>query len=312
MFQRQAVLRYPQNRKLWRQIAGNWQLYLLILPAVIYLFMFSYLPMYGVQIAFKNYRVSQGIIGSPWVGLKHFIRFINYPDFWLIVKNTLSLSLYSLITFPLPVFFALLLDELRLPKLKKTVQMVTYAPHFLSTVVVVSMLTLFFSRSNGLINNVLEAVGIARFPFLEDPDMFADIYVWSGVWQSFGWNSIIYLAALSGLSPEIREAAVIDGANRFQMIWHVNIPTILPTIVVMLILNCGRILTVGFEKVYLMQNALNLQRSRVISTYVYELGLTQAQFSYSSAIDLFNNVVNIILLIGVNSFAKKVSDVGLF
>lgn len=312
MTQKQISFPYRRGNRLLRRILSCWQLYVLIIPAMIYLFLFNYLPMYGVQIAFKDYRVSKGIAGSSWVGLKHFIQFINYPDFWLIVRNTLTLSVYNMLTFPIPVLFALLLDEMRFPKSKKVVQMITYAPHFLSTVVIVSMLTLFFSRSNGLVNNVLNSVGIARFSFLEDPDSFADLYVWSGVWQSFGWNSNIYLAALSGLSQENREAAIIDGANRFQMIWHVNIPTILPTIVVMLILNCGRILTIGFDKVYLMQNALNLQQSRIISTYVYEIGLKQAQFSYSSAIDLFNNVVNIILLIIVNDVSKRLSDVSLF
>lgn len=312
MSQKITSLSHRQGTKLLKRITTNWQLYLLIAPAVIYLFLFNYMPMYGVQIAFKDYRVSKGIFGSAWVGLKHFKRFVSYPDFWLIVKNTLSLSVYGLLTFPVPIIFALLLDELRTRKFKKVVQMVTYAPHFLSTIVIVSMLNLFFSRSNGLINNVMAAFGLERFSFLEDPDSFAGLYVWSGVWQSFGWNSIIYLAALSGLSQEIREAAVIDGANRFQMIWHVNIPTILPTIVVMLILSCGRILSVGFEKDYLMQNPLNLQKSRIISTYVYDIGLAQAQFSYSSAIDLFNNVVNIILLLTVNTISRKISSIGLF
>ena len=295
-----------------RRILSSWQLYVLILPAVAYLFLFNYMPMYGIQIAFKDYKVSKGIAGSAWAGLKYFKRFVNYPDFWAILRNTLTLSIYGICTFPIPVIFALLLDELHFLRYKKTVQMVTYAPHFLSTVVVCSMITLFFSRANGLVNNVLAALGHSRFAFLESPSAFTHLYVWSGVWQGLGWNSIIYLAALSGLSQEIREAAIIDGANRFQMIWRINLPTILPTVVVMLILNCGRIMTVGFEKVYLLQNPLNLTTSRVISTYVYNIGLEQAQFSYSAAIGLFNNVINIVLLLIVNQIAKRLSDISLF
>lgn len=289
-----------------------WQLYLLILPAIVYVFIFSYLPMYGVQIAFRNYRSSLGIWGSEWVGLAHFKRFISFPNFKLILKNTLSLGIYSLATFPLAIIFALMLNELRNEKFKKLVQMVTYMPHFLSTVIVCSIVTLFFNQKTGVVNTVITALGGESVAFLENADNFADLYVWSGVWQGIGWSSIIYIAALAGVSSELIEAARIDGATRLQVIWHVNIPHILPTVVTMLILSCGSILSVGFEKVWLLQNSLNLSKSQVISTYVYEIGIRGGQFSYSSAIGLFNTLVNMTLLVIVNKVAKKVTDTGIF
>ena len=290
----------------------NWQLYVLILPAVVYVFIFSYMPMYGVQIAFKNFRPSKGIWGSPWVGLQHFIKFVKYPNFKMIILNTMRISLYSLATFPLSVLLALFMNELNNQKFKKTVQMITYAPHFVSTVVICSMITLFLNKSNGLLNNIVALFGGERVSFLEMPRYFATIYVWSGVWQGIGWGTIIYLAALAGVSPELVEAARIDGANRLQIVIHVNLPTIAPTIIIMLIMSCGGILSVGFEKVYLLQNPLNLDASQVISTYVYELGLLNAQFSYSSAIGLFNTIVNVTLLLIVNAVAKRVSDISLW
>lgn len=290
----------------------NWQLYVFLLPAIIYLFLFNYIPMYGVQIAFRDYTVKGGITGSEWVGLKYFLKFINYPNFSLLIKNTLSLSLYSLATFPCSIIFALLLNEVRNAKFKKTVQMISYMPYFLSTVVVCSMITLFFHPNTGVINKLIELLGGTSQDFLTIPSYFNDIYVWSGVWQGLGWNSIIYIAALAGVPEELVDAAKVDGANRLQVIWHVNLPAILPTIVIMLILSCGHILSVGFEKAYLLQNSLNLSASQIISTYVYEIGLNGGQFSYSSAIGLFNNVVNIILLLIVNSVAKKASGTGIW
>lgn len=268
--------------------------------------------MYGVQIAFRNYRSSKGIWESEWVGLEHFKRFISFPNFKLIIGNTLSIGLYSLATFPLDIIFALMLNELRNAKFKKTVQMITYMPHFLSTVIVCSMITLFFNQKTGVVNTIITALGGNSIAFLENANYFADIYVWSGVWQGLGWSSIIYIAALAGVSSELVEAARIDGATRLQIIWHVNIPHILPTIVTMLILSCGSILSVGFEKVWLLQNSLNLSKSQVISTYVYDIGIAGGQFSYSSAIGLFNTLVNVTLLMIVNKIAKKVTDTGIF
>jgi putative aldouronate transport system permease protein len=287
-------------------------LYLLLLPALAYILIFNYLPIYGVQIAFKNYRTSRGIIGSDWVGLENFLRFLTYPDFWTLIRNTLRISLYSLATFPCALILALSINEVKHLKYKKTVQMITYMPHFISVVVLVGMLNLFFAQSNGLVNNLLQLAGGSRLPFLTAPRYFAHLYVWSGVWQNIGWGSIIYVAALSSVSPELVEAARIDGASRLQVIWHVNIPSILPTIVILLILSTGNVLSVGFEKVYLMQNALNLSVSQVISTYVYEIGLISGRFSYSAAIGLFNNVINVAILLTVNKVAGKVSGTSLF
>ena len=301
-----------QPKSLGRRMLDHWQIYLLVAPAVIYIFLFNYLPMVGLQIAFRDYRASKGIWGSQWVGLKYFIKFFNYPNCWKIIRNTLVLSLYSLATFPLSIIAALLINELRSVSYKKVVQMVTYAPHFISTVVICSMITLFMNQSSGLINNVIAALGGKRVDFLGTAAYFPHIYVWSGVWQNLGWGTIIYLATLSAVSPELHEAAYLDGANRMQIILHVNIPCILPTVVIMLIMNCGTILSVGFEKVYLLQNALNLDTSQTISTYNYELGLLGGQYSYTTAIGLFNTVVNVVLLTIVNTVSRRVSEISLW
>ena len=302
----------PLPARIGRRLAEDWPLYVLLLPGFAYILVFNYFPMYGVQIAFKDYSTRLGIWGSKWVGFKHFVRFLSYPAFFQIIVNTLTLSLYSIATFPCAVIAALLINELDSARFKRVVQMISYAPHFISTVVICGMLKIFFARSNGLINNVIEMLGGARYDFLSDPGCFPHIYVWSGVWQGLGWNTIIYLAALAGVSPEIQEAARIDGANRLQIVWYVNLPTIMPTVMTMLILSCGSVLSVGFEKVYLMQNSLNLSASEVISTYVYEVGVNGAQFSYSSAIGLFNTVVNIVILMLVNALSRRLSSVSIW
>ena len=301
-----------QPKSLGRRMLDHWQIYLLVAPAVIYIFLFNYLPMVGLQIAFRDYRASKGIWGSQWVGLKYFIKFFNYPNCWKIIRNTLVLSLYSLATFPLSIIAALLINELRSVSYKKVVQLGTYAPHFISSVVICSMITLFMNQSRGLINNVIAALGGKRVDFLGTAAYFPHIYVWSGVWQNLGWGTIIYLATLSAVSPELHEAAYLDGANRMQIILHVNIPCILPTVVIMLIMNCGTILSVGFEKVYLLQNALNLDTSQTISTYNYELGLLGGQYSYTTAIGLFNTVVNVVMLTIVNTVSRRVSEISLW
>ena len=287
-------------------------MYVLLLPAVIYVFIFNYMPLYGVQIAFRDYSTRAGIWGSEWVGLEYFRKFVEFPNFWLLIKNTLEIGLYSIATFPCSVIFALMLNEVRNAKFKKMVQMISYIPHFLSTVVICSMLTLFLNERTGVFNEIIEVFGGTRQEFLTVPRYFADIYVWSGVWQGLGWGAIIYMAALSGVPQDLIDAAKVDGATRLQIIWHVNIPSILPTIVIMLIFSCGGVLGVGFEKVYLMQNSLNLSASQVISTYVYEIGIRGGQFSYSSAIGLFNNIVNVVILGIVNAFAKKASGTGIW
>ena len=310
MMQRTANRRY--FIKQMKKMVSSWQLYALILPAIVYLILFDYIPMYGVQIAFRDFRASKGILGSKWVGMKYFIKFVTYPNFWKIIRNTIVLSAYSLVLFPLPLAFAMMLNEVQNIRFKKFAQMVTYAPHFISTVVLVSMVTLFFARGNGVINNIRVLMGMERISFMESPTAFKHLYVWSGKWQNTGWNTIIYMSALAGVSIELIEAAKIDGANRIQVIMHINIPTILPTVIIMLILNCGHLLSVGFEKVYIMQNPLNLEASQIISTYVYEMGLQGAQYSYSAAIGLFNTAVNILFVMIVNAISKRVSEVGLW
>ena len=287
-------------------------LYYLILPGIISVFIFHYIPIYGVQIAFKEFRTSLGIWGSEWVGLKYFIKFVTYPDFWEILRNTAVIGLYTIATTPCAVIFALMLNEINNKMLKKSVQMLTYAPHFVSTVVVASIVILFLDRSNGLINNIVALFGGERQAFIGNPKLFSTIYVWSGVWQGLGWSTIIYLAALSTVSPEMIEAAKIDGASQFQIILKIKVPSILPTIMTLLILSTGRVLSVGFEKIYLLQNSLNLSHSRVISTYVYEVGLLSRQFSYSAAIGLFNNVINIVFILLINELSKRITKVGLW
>ncbi len=273
---------------------------------------FCYAPMYGVQIAFKDYLTTTGIVGSPWIGLHNFRRFLNYSGMWKLFKNTLTLSLYGYVGTPITIFIALMLNELNPLWFKKTVQMVSYAPHFLSTVVVCSMLTLFTNRSGGVFNNIIAALGGERRDFLSIPEYFPSLYVWSGVWQGVGWGTIIYLAALSNVPQEQIEASQIDGANKLQTIWHVKLPTILPTIVILLILQTGSIMNVSFEKTFLLKNDLNAEKSTVISIYTYQIGLMDGKFSYSAAIGLFNNIINIFIMIIVNKAAKLIGEISIW
>lgn len=293
-----------------RSLKRYWQLYLLLLPAFVYLLIFRYGPMYGILMAFENFKPKQGILGSEWVGLEHFVRFFNYPEFWTLIKNTLAISLYSLCTFPCAIILALLFNEIRGAKFKKTVQMITYAPYFLSTVVLCSLVILMVGR-DGPLGHLYAMVTGNSVDLLTVPEYFSSIYVWSGVWQSTGWGTIIYLAALSGVSEDLVEAARIDGASRVKIMWHVHIPGIMPTIVIMFIMQVGNILTVGFEKIFLLQNDLNLSASNVLSTYTYQIGLIGGQFSYSTAIGLFNNLANLIMLLLANRITKKISGMGL-
>ena len=290
----------------------DWQLYVLLLPAVINLLLFNYIPMYGAQIAFRDFSIRKGIWGSDWVGLKHFLNFINYPNFGLLLKNTFQIGLYGLLTFPTAVIFALMLNEVGNVKVKKAVQMISYMPYFLSTVVLCSLIKLLMNERTGVVNKIIQFFGHDPVNFLTSRKLFDDVYTWSGVWQGLGFGAIIYIAALSNVSHELVEAACIDGANRIQVIRHVKVPQIIPTITIMLILSCGSILGVSHEKILLLQNPLNISNSQVISTYVYELGLISGQFSYSSAVGLFNMVVNVLTLIIVNAIAKKISDVGIW
>ncbi len=287
----------------------NWLLYVFLLPAIVYLGIFCYSPMYGLQIAFKNFVPSKGILGSDWVGLKWFITFFESPRFWTILKNTLFVSGYSIVfDFPIPIILALIINNVKNLKWKKFAQTITYMPHFISVVVLVGMMSVFFSPRSGFINTLLAYLGGSGDTyFMGNANYFPHLYVWSGIWQSTGWGSVIYIAALAGVDPSQHEAAMIDGANKFKRILHIDLPAILPTMAIMLIMRCGSVMNIGYEKVYLMQNSLNITSSEVISTYVYKLGLMQQQFSYSSAIGLFNNIVNFILLIIVNKVVGKLS-----
>ncbi len=286
--------------------------YLMLLPAVLYVALFCYTPMYGLQIAFKNYKVSLGVSGSPWIGFRNFTDFFQSYYFVTLLKNTLVLSLYALIVgFPIPIIIALIINEMK-GRFKKVTQTVLYAPHFISLVVLVSILNSMLSPSQGVVNTILEMLGRERIYFMADPKYFRHLYVWSGVWQGMGWGAIIYLAALSGVDPVLHEAADIDGATRLQKILHINIPTILPTIIIMLILRMGQVISVGYEKVYLMQNSMNVETAEVISTYVYKRGILNSNYSFSAAVGLFNNVVNVILVLFANWISKKVSKTSLF
>ncbi len=285
------------------------QLYLFVLPAFLIILIFSYGPMYGVIIAFKDYMPSLGIFESPWVGFKHFQRFFDSYYFWDLMKNTLGISLYSLIVgFPLPIILALALNEIKDGPFKKITQTVTYAPNFIAVVVMVGMVIAFLSPSTGIINHLLDFIGVGRINFMTEPRWFKTIYVLSGVWQGTGWGSVIYLAALSGVDTQLHEAATIDGASRLQRVWYINIPTIMPTMVILLIMSFGSLMSVGFEKIILMQNPLNMESSNVIATFVYQQGLLDAQYSFAAAVGLFNSLINSILLILVNGIAKRLSD----
>lgn len=299
--------------RIWKSVRRHWQLYLFLLIPVALVITFSYVPMYGITLAFKDYRAKLGILGSPWAGLKYFKQFFNTPNFSLLLKNTLSLSIYSLVwSFPAPILLALALNEVRQKWFKKTVQMVTYAPYFISTVVLVGMLIRLTNARYGLISRIIQLFGGQPVDLMSISSMFKPLYVFSGVWQGMGYSAVIYIAALSNADPSLYEAAVIDGANRLQKIIHIDIPTILPTVTLLLIMSVGNIMSVGAEKVYLMQNNLNLIESEIISTYVYKIGLISGQFSLSTAVGLFNSVVNFILLFAVNKIAQKIGETSLW
>ncbi|MDQ0876218.1 putative aldouronate transport system permease protein [Paenibacillus sp. V4I3] len=296
-----------------RMVKKNWQLYLIILPSLVYLIIFKYVPMAGVQIAFKNYMVTKGIWGSDWIGFKHFVDFFHLPIFWRVIKNTSLLSLYSLlIGFPAPIILALALNELKNGVFKRAVQLVTFAPYFISTVIMVSIIMLFLSPQLGFIHLLADKFGFPAENLMSKPEYFKTVYVLSDVWQFTGYASVIYIAALAGVDPHLYEAAKVDGASRFQRMIHIDLPSLMPTAVILLILNAGQIMNVGFEKVYLMQNAINVGASEVISTYVYKMGLVGANFSFSAAVGLFNSIVNLLLLIVVNYVARKNSETSLW
>ena len=303
--QRRNSLRFRLN--------NTWDLYFFLIPMLAYFIIFHYWPLYGVQIAFKDYKVRMGIINSPWIGLYQFRRLFSTSLLITAIGNTLMLSVYSLVFgFLPPIILALMLNQVPNLRFKKFVQTVSYAPHFISVVVMVSILFCMFSTTNGIITRILKLFHIGPYPLTSQAKYFRGMYVGSDIWQNMGFSAIIYIAALSAISPELHEAATIDGANKFQRMWHVDIPGILPTITIMLILRSGSIMSVGFQKVYLMQTSLNLSRSETISTYVYKVGLEGGDYSFSSAVGLFNSVVNFILIMSVNAITRRLSETSLW
>ncbi len=298
-----------------KKIKRGWQLYLLMVLPFTYILLFKYIPMYGAQIAFRNYRIVDGFFSSPWVGLKHFYSFINAYQFWTVLGNTLGISFYNiLVGFPSAIILALSLNYIGNKKVKKIVQMTTYAPHFISVVVIVGIIMQILDARGGIVNNFITLFGGSAINFMGIPQYFKSIFVWSDVWQNVGWSSIIYLAALSGVDPELHDVATVDGASKLKRIRHIDIPSILPTAVILLIMSVGRVLDVGFQKILLMQNPLNMGVSEVIDTYVYNLGIaaTMPDYSYASAVGLFKSLIGLILILTVNKISKTISETSLW
>lgn len=304
----------PDKRaRLWRDIKRAKYLYIMIAPIVVYLIVFKYLPMGGIVIAFKDFKLGRGILGSEWVGLKNFHELFRSPDFKLILRNSIMLNVYLVVfTFPIPVILALLLNELRAPRFKRVIQSILYLPHFLSWVVLSGILIAMLSPSSGVVNRIIMFLGGEPIYFMADKTWWVITFVASSVWKEAGWGTIIFLAAISGIDMEQYEAARIDGANRFQQVWHITLPAILPTVSIMLILRMGSMMDVGFEHVYTLQNSYVRSVSDVFSVYVFRIGIERLRFSYTSAIGLFQSVVNLIILLGTNFLAKKVSETSLF
>ena len=301
-----------QKQSFIQGIKSSRALYLLLLPSFIIFLLFTYYPMYGVIIAFKDFSPAQGILGSPWVGFKNFIQYFNSYQFWPTIRNTIVISLYTIVvTFPLPVFLALMCNQIRARRFKKFFQVSTYLPHFISTVVMCGMIILFLSPSTGIIAKLAGIFGFTLPNLMGSASAFPSIYVWTEAWQHVGWDSILYIATLSAIDPTLYEAATMDGASKWNRMIHIDIPALLPTATIMFILRMGSVMSVGFEKIYLLQNTLNSSTSEIISTYVYKMGLVSNQYSLSSAIGLFNNVINLVLLLLVNYTSKKLSDTSL-
>ena len=300
------------KRSFIRGIKESRALYLLLLPSFVIFLLFTYYPMYGVIIAFKNFTPAEGILGSEWVGLQNFIQYFNSYQFWPTIRNTIVISLYTiLVTFPLPIVLALMCNQIRGKRFKKFFQISTYLPHFISTVVMCGMIILFLSPSTGIISKLAELFGVTLPNLMGMPSAFPSVYVWTEAWQHVGWDSILYIATLSAVDPTLYEAATMDGASKWKRMIHIDIPALLPTATIMFILRMGSVMSVGFEKIYLLQNTLNGSTSEIISTYVYKMGLVSNQYSLSSAIGLFNNIINLALLLLVNWISKKLSDTSL-
>ncbi len=304
--QQKTLTPVRRRRSLGRQILDNYGLYLLILPALVYLIIFNYLPMYGIQIAFKDYKAVRGIAGSAWVGFKHFQTFFEAYYFGRLVSNTLLLNVYSLLfSFPIPIILAIMVNSLRNDRFKKWTQTIVYVPHFISTVVLAGMLYILLSPTNGIVNHLITSLGGHSIYFMNEANWFRPIYIISGVWQNMGWSSILYIAALAGIDQELYEASTIDGASRWQKVLYIDIPHIIPTATMMLILNCGSLMSSSTQKALLFQTGGNIARSDIIGTYVYTMGLGNGQFSYTSAIGLFVNVINFIMVVAANTMSGK-------
>ena len=299
----------------WKRISRNWGLYLLLLPALVLLILFAYKPMYGVVIAFKNYKNSLGILGSPWADplFKNFQRFFNSYQCETTIRNTLRLSLYSLaVGFPIPIILALMINQITAMRFRRTFQTILYLPHFISTVVMVGLLLIWLSPSSGLVGAFYRLLGKDAPNVMTSASGFPSIYVWSDVWQHSGWDSIVFLAALSSIDPTLYEAATVDGATRWQKMRYIDLPLLMATACIMLILRAGNLMNVGFEKVFLMQNDLNMSTSEIIATYVYKMGLRNSQYAVSTAVNLFNNLVNFVLLLLVNCVTRKLGETSLW
>lgn len=297
------------GRSFWRTKALYW----FVLPGLVFYAIFKYYPIYGSQIAFRDYSPYLGFSGSEWVGLENFERFFNSPDFLEIISNTLMINIANLIVgFPFPILLALMLNQLTNHKVKRFIQTVTYAPYFISMVVLVGMMYTMFSPFSGVVNLAVKAMGHEPIFFMGDPDLYVPMYVFSNIWQNCGWSAVVYIAALASVSPELHESAIVDGAGKLKRIWYIDLPCILPTIVTMLILTAGQLLTIGFEKSYLMQNSMNLAVSEVLSTYTYKRGLLGGDFSYATAVELFQSAINFIILMFVNRLSRRLTDTSLW
>ena len=306
------VKRAAKRHSIWRQVLKYKHIYIILLPAILFYLIFHYAPMGGLVIAFQKFSLTRGIFGSRWVGLENFISFLNDVYFWRLLRNTLMINFWGLVFgFPAPIIFALLLNELKNNVFKKSVQTITYIPHFLS-VVVVSSLVLTFVSSQGLINSIIRLFGGETTYFMNDPKYFYRIYVISDIWQQLGWNSILYIAAISGIDQELYEAATIDGAGRWRQLLHVTLPGIMGTVMIVLIMRMGRMLTIGYDKIILLYNPAIYETADVISTYVYRRGLMDGDYSYSAAVGLFNSIFNFIFLMSANFLSKKVTGSGLW
>lgn len=296
-----------------KKLAGQYEYLLLILPCLVFYVLFAYIPMYGAIIAFKDFRLGDTIGSASWVGLRWFGEFFESMYFWRLLRNTLLINVYSLIFgFPIPIIFALVVNEIRKSKVKRVLQTVSYMPYFISTVVVVGMMYNFLGVSHGIVNNILEFAGYERIHFFLDSTYFRPMYISSGIWQGFGFGSIIYIAAMAGIDTDLYEAATIDGAKRLRQMWHITLPGIRPTIIIILIFNIGALMSEGFQKIILMYNPATYEVADVISTYVYRRGLVGMEYSFSTAIGLFNSVINFGLLVGANAVFKRISEVGLW